>query len=63
MASSPDTSQGRASVIYDDSCSGCVCSDGTALQVLERANKSEYGLAAGIWAKGGWHPGHLVAAN
>jgi hypothetical protein len=23
-------------------------------QVLERANKNEYGLAAGVWAKGGW---------
>ena len=22
-------------------------------QVLERANKNEYGLAAGVWAKGG----------
>lgn len=25
------------------------------VQVLERANKNEYGLAAGVWAKGGWH--------
>jgi hypothetical protein len=31
--------------------------------VLERANKSDYGLAAGIWAKGERFLGHLAAVT
>ena len=31
------------------------------LQVLERANKNEYGLAAGVWAKGEFHSGDMAS--